>query len=142
MHVGIVSGYFNPLHKGHIEYINNAKTHCDYLVAIVNNDDQVMVKQSKPFLDENHRKIIVENLKSIDEVFISIDNDLSISKTLKNIRLNFKEDICTFYNSGDRNFENWNNKELKISKQYNINLVCLNQPKICSSSDILKYGIS
>ena len=39
--IGIVSGYFNPIHRGHIEYINAAKQDCDYLVVIVNNDYQV-----------------------------------------------------------------------------------------------------
>lgn len=142
MHVGIVSGYFNPLHKGHLEYINGAKAHCDYLVAIINNDKQVIIKKSKPFLDENHRKIIIENIKSIDEVFISVDKDLSVAESIKLIKNKYNNYECTFFNSGDRDFSNWNNKELEISKFYNINLVCLNQPKISSSSSILKNGIS
>ena len=142
MHVGIVSGYFNPIHKGHLEYINSAKKLCDHLIAIVNNDIQVELKGTKKFLDVIHRKIIIENIKSIDEVFVSIDNDLGVSESLKNIRQKYKNNKCTFYNSGDRNFENWNNKEVQVSSMYDINLVCLNQPKISSSSDILKYGIS
>ena len=36
----IVSGYFNPLHKGHIEYFHNAKQYAEYLIVIVNNDYQ------------------------------------------------------------------------------------------------------
>jgi cytidyltransferase-like protein len=49
--IGIVSGYFNPIHQGHIEYINAAKDECDYLVVIVNNDDQVKLKGSAVFMN-------------------------------------------------------------------------------------------
>ena len=50
-HIGIISGYFNPLHIGHIEYANSAKEKCDYLICIVNNDHQVQLKQSAKFMD-------------------------------------------------------------------------------------------
>ena len=60
-HIGIVSGYFNPIHRGHLEYINAAKKECDFLVVIVNNDLQVKLKKSKVFMDENHRFEIVSN---------------------------------------------------------------------------------
>ena len=64
--IGIVSGYFNPIHYGHIEYINSAKENCDWLVAIVNSDYQRTLKGSKEFMDEIHRINIVKNLKSVD----------------------------------------------------------------------------
>ena len=70
--IGIVSGYFNPLHRGHLEYINNARSKVDHLIAIVNNDSQVKLKQSKFFLDQDHRKLIIENLKAINYALISI----------------------------------------------------------------------
>ena len=53
----IVSGYFNPIHKGHLEYFNNAKAIADQLFEIVNNYDQRAFKGSKEFLDENERMI-------------------------------------------------------------------------------------
>ena len=49
----IVSGYFNPIHKGHLEYFQNAKTHADYLFVIVNSDYQRESKGSKPFQEED-----------------------------------------------------------------------------------------
>ena len=55
----IVSGYFNPIHKGHLEYFNNAKAMADKLFVIVNNDHQRELKGSKEFQDENERMIIV-----------------------------------------------------------------------------------
>ena len=54
----IVSGYFNPLHKGHIEYFHSAKKYADKLIVIVNNDFQRKLKGSKSFMYENERLLI------------------------------------------------------------------------------------
>lgn len=55
----IVSGYFNPIHKGHIEYFNNAKANGDYLIVIVNSDYQRALKGSKEFQNEDERVFII-----------------------------------------------------------------------------------
>ena len=81
----IVSGYFNPLHKGHIEYFHNAKKHGEKLFVILNNDNQRLLKGSKKFMDQEERMIILKELKVIDEVFLSIDTDKSVSKTIEKI---------------------------------------------------------
>ena len=73
----IVSGYFNPIHKGHIEYFQKAKNMADMLFVIVNSDYQREIKASKPFQDESERLIIVGNIKAVDEVFLSIDKNRS-----------------------------------------------------------------
>ena len=65
----IVSGYFNPIHKGHIEYFNNAKANGDKLIVIVNSDHQRSLKGSKEFQNEDERVFIVSNIKSVDMVF-------------------------------------------------------------------------
>ena len=62
----IVSGYFNPIHKGHIEYFNNAKALADELFVIVNNDQQRALKGSKEFQQEQERVFIISNIKSED----------------------------------------------------------------------------
>ena len=67
----IVSGYFNPLHKGHLEYLNQAKAIADKLIVIVNNDYQRELKGSKEFQDEEERVIIISNLKAVDEVVLN-----------------------------------------------------------------------
>jgi len=59
----IVSGYFNPIHKGHLEYFNNAKAMADELFVIVNNDHQRVLKGSREFQGEEERMIIVSNIK-------------------------------------------------------------------------------
>ena len=68
----IVSGYFNPLHKGHIELFHNAKKKGNALFIIVNNDYQRGLKGSKEFMSENERVLIISELKIVDKVFLSI----------------------------------------------------------------------
>ena len=135
---GIVSGYFNPVHKGHIEYINAAKEDCDYLIAIINNDFQVDLKKSKKFIDQNHRKFIIENLKCVDEAIISIDDDITQCKTLEMLRIKYKNDIIVFYNSGDRKQGNLVSAESEVCKKLKIIEKIIDLPKIFSSSELLK----
>lgn len=96
MVVVATSGYFNPLHKGHIEYLEKAKSLGDYLIVIVNNDHQRELKGSKPFMDEDERLKIVSSLRCVDQVVLSIDMDSTVCKTLETIN----PDI--FAKGGDR----------------------------------------
>ena len=85
----IVSGYFNPIHKGHLEYINNAKAQADVLIVIVNSDHQRALKGSKEFQKEDERLVIVQNIKAIDHAVISIDVDRTVCATIKSIHETF-----------------------------------------------------
>lgn len=91
-----VSGYFNPLHVGHLEMIEKAKQLGDKLVVIVNNDYQVKLKGSVPFMSLADRVKIIGALRAVDEVFISIDRDKTVCRSLAKL----KPDI--FANGGDR----------------------------------------
>lgn len=91
-----VSGYFNPLHVGHLEMIQKAKKLGDKLVAIVNSDIQVGLKGSVPFMSEKDRLEIIGALRDVDEVFLSIDKDKTVCRSIAKI----KPDI--FANGGDR----------------------------------------
>ena len=71
MTVVAVSGYFDPLHVGHLEYLEMAKQLGDKLIVIVNNDKQALLKKGKSFMNENDRAEIVSALKCVDEVFLS-----------------------------------------------------------------------
>lgn len=138
MRVGIVSGYFNPLHYGHIKYINGAKEQSDILVCIVNSDYQVTLKGAKPFMDEQHRAKILGNLKSVDEVFVSIDTDKAQCESLKYLRGKYPNDDLTFFNSGDRKGSNLDVHESDTCREIGIELRVLDLPKLYSSSDLLK----
>ncbi|MDA9356727.1 adenylyltransferase/cytidyltransferase family protein [Flavobacteriaceae bacterium] len=91
-----VSGYFDPIHIGHLDYLEMSKKLGDKLVVIVNNNNQCILKKGKPFMDENDRVRIVAALGIVDEVFLSIDCDKTVCKSLEAI----KPDI--FANGGDR----------------------------------------
>ena len=133
----IVSGYFNPLHKGHIEYFLNAKKHGDKLFVIVNSDYQRKVKGSKEFMNEDERVFIINQLKIVDKSFISIDRDRSVCETIKLIHNEYslKYDLC-FANGGDQT--NDSIPEKTICKKLNISLIDKLGSKIQSSSWLLK----
>lgn len=100
----IVSGYFNPIHKGHIEYFQKAKNLADILFVIVNSDYQRSLKGSKPFQNEAERLIIVNNIKAVDKVFLSIDKNRTVCSTIEKIFDEFGSEfkLC-FANGGDQN---------------------------------------
>ena len=133
----IVSGYFNPIHKGHLEYFNNAKAIADQLFVIVNNDHQRELKGSKEFQDENERMIIVSNIKAVDKAILSIDTDRTVRETIKMIAEQFGEDFdLGFANGGDQNNEIC--PERSICEQMNVALIDGLGDKIQSSSWLLK----
>lgn len=137
--VGIVSGYFNPLHRGHLEYINSAKERCDYLICIVNNDDQVKIKAGySPFMDEQHRLFIMSNIKAINKALVCIDRDSSVANTLRDIADSIPDKSCElfFFNSGDRSYDNENEQEINACKEKSITSIFINLPKVYSSSQL------
>ena len=133
----IVSGYFNPIHKGHLEYFNNAKAMSDKLFVIVNNDHQRELKGSKEFQDENERMIIVSNIKSVDKAILSIDTDRTVCTTIKMIAEQFGSEFeLGFANGGDQN--NDTIPERSVCEEMNVALIDGLGDKIQSSSWLLK----
>ena len=133
----IVSGYFNPVHKGHIEYFQNAKTNGDKLFVIVNSDLQRALKGSKEFQDENERLYIVENLRLVDKCFLSIDKDRTVIESIKMIFNQFGNEYqLAFANGGDQN--NDTIPERHICEELGIQLIDGLGVKIQSSSWLLK----
>ena len=133
----IVSGYFNPIHKGHLEYFNNAKAIADQLFVIVNNDHQRELKGSREFQDEKERMIIVSNIKAVDKAILSIDTDRTVRETIKVIAQQFGSDFdLAFANGGDQN--NDTIPERAVCEQMNVALIDGLGDKIQSSSWLLK----
>jgi D-beta-D-heptose 7-phosphate kinase/D-beta-D-heptose 1-phosphate adenosyltransferase len=133
----IVSGYFNPIHKGHLEYFNNAKAMADLLFVIVNNDHQRELKGSKEFQDEKERMIIVSNIKAVDKAILSIDTDRTVCATIKMIAEQFGEEFeLGFANGGDQN--NDTIPERAVCEEMNVALIDGLGDKIQSSSWLLK----
>ena len=134
----IVSGYFNPIHEGHLEYLNRSKALGDFLYVIINNDLQRELKGSTPFLTEQQRRTILKNIKAVDDVIISIDKNKFVDKT---IELIYKEeahkyDKIIFTNGGDQTEETIGEKS--ICERLGIEMVFGLGDKIQSSSWLLK----
>ena len=98
----IVSGYFNPLHGGHLDMIEAARELGDYLIVVVNNDKAQLIKKGKIILDEQNRMRLMAGLRVVDEVFLSVDEDLGQSETLPLLRQRYPDDELIFANGGDR----------------------------------------
>lgn len=123
-----ISGYFDPIHVGHLEYIELSKKLGDYLIVIVNNNHQCVLKKGKPFMDEKDRIKIIEAIEWVDEVFLSIDMDKTVCKSLEAIKPNI------FTNGGDRTNEEI--PESIVCKKYGIEILDGLGKKIRSSSDL------
>ena len=133
----IVSGYFNPLHIGHIEYFKKSKHLGDKLFVIVNNDIQRQLKGSKGFMLQDERVSIIKELKIINEVFLSIDKDSTVSMTIRKIHNKHNRNYDLYFaNGGDQT----NNKipEIQICNELGIDLLDGLGNKIQSSSWLLK----
>jgi len=134
----IVSGYFNPIHEGHLEYLNRSKALGDSLYVIINNDLQRELKGSKPFLSENQRRTILKNIKAVDDVIIAIDENKFVDKTLELIYKEeaHKYDRILFTNGGDQTAETIG--ERGVCERLGIEMVFGLGDKIQSSSWLLK----
>lgn len=133
----ITSGFFNPVHVGHVNLFREAKKLGDYLVVIVNNDEQVKVKGSVPFMSQEERMQIIHDIKHVDEVFLSIDKDGYIPESLKAVVAEHRGKFI-FAKGGDRNFDNLPASEKSVCKDFNIQVVNgVGGGKIQSSSWLL-----
>ena len=127
-----VSGYFDPIHVGHLEYLQLASKLGDRLIVIVNNNHQAKLKKGEFFMHEKDRIQIVAALRCVDEVFLSIDTDSSVCKSLEAVKPNI------FANGGDRSLDEI--PETAVMKKYDIKLVDGLGNKIRSSSDLTGIG--
>ena len=133
----IVSGYFNPLHKGHLELFEKAKEIGDLLIVIVNNDKQRELKGSKFFQDQDERIKIIRALSIVDMAWISVDEDSTQNATLKLMVDKFYGSMkLAFANGGDQN--NDTIPEAEICKLFDIELIDGLGDKIQSSSWLLE----
>ena len=134
--VVVVSGYFDPIHVGHLEMLKLAKQLGDELVVIVNNDKQAKLKKGKPFMSQEDRLKIVKAIRYVDSAFISIDEDKTVCGSLQKVRRNYKKYDIIFANGGDTHIGDI--PESKVCKKANIKMIDGLGDKIRSSSKIIK----
>jgi len=142
----VSSGYFAPLHVGHLEYFYRAKQmlpiddykSCHKHIVIVNNDEQCKIKNAV-FMTQEDRLAIIQNLKTVDEAILSIDKDSTVCETLKAIRSLFIYEDITFVKSGDRFAHEI--PEAEVCRYYNIKIVDGLGEKIRNSSEYRSKSI-
>ena len=101
----IVSGYFNPLHQGHLDMIEAARERSGYLIVIVNNDKQQLLKKGRVIQGEDVRARIVGALRAVDDVLIAVDDGPGIEHSLDAVRAAYPDTELEFCNGGDRSPE-------------------------------------
>lgn len=101
----IVSGYFNPLHQGHLDMIEAARERTGYLIVIVNNDKQQLLKKGRIIQGEDVRARIVRALRAVDDVLIAVDDGPGIEHSLDAVRAAYPDAELEFCNGGDRSPE-------------------------------------
>ena len=132
----VVSGYFDPIHVGHLEMMKLAKQLGDELIVIVNNDKQAKLKKKKSFMSEDDRLKIIKAIRYTDAAFISVDEDKTVCGSLEKIRRNYKDYNIIFANGGDRH--SGEIPESKVCKKCDIQMIDGLGDKIRSSSKIIK----
>jgi len=135
----ITSGFFNPPHIGHLNLLREAKKLGDFLIVIVNNDEQVKVKGSLPFMSEKERMEIIGDLRYVDSVFLSIDKDITVAKSIRSVVEQHKGKELLFAKGGDRNSGNIPKSEKIVCKKFNIKIINgVGGKKVQSSSWLLE----
>ena len=131
-----VSGGFDPLHIGHLDHIRKAKKLGDILVAIVNSDGQLIAKKGYCFLPLSQRLEIVKDIRYVDEVVVSMDEDGTCAETLQEI----KPDI--FAKGGDRTPDNMPESEIKVCGDIGCQIIYGVGDQLDSSQDIIRRVVT
>lgn len=140
MRIAITSGYFDPLHRGHLELLELSRAQGDVLWVIVNNDVQAALKKGKAFIDQDTRLAVTAALRLVDRAVLAIDSDGSVCATLDQLITEAKALGCeaVFCKGGDRN--SGNIPEMTVLKQHGAMLIEGLGAKIDSSSRIIAQG--
>lgn len=106
MKIVLVTGGFDPLHSGHIEYFKAAKQLGDKLVVGLNSDEWLSRKKGQPFMPIYERDKIISSLSMVDKVVHYPDADGSSKNAITGVRAMYPDATIVFANGGDRTKEN------------------------------------
>lgn len=106
MIVGLITGGMDPLHSGHVSYIQAGAKLCDILVVGLNSDDWLTRKKGKAFMPIEERLAVVSALKGVDHVITFDDSDNSARDAIRKVKTMFPNAVIKFMNGGDRTSAN------------------------------------
>lgn len=98
----IVSGYFSPLHEGHLDLLEEAKSRTGYLIVVVNNDRQQILKKGRLIQSEIARARIISALRIVDATYVAVEDGPGIDGSFDMIRKDYPDTELEFCNGGDR----------------------------------------
>ena len=104
--VVLVTGGFDPLHSGHIEYFKAAKALGNTLVVGVNSDSWLERKKGRAFMPSTERINIIQTLRMVDHCILFNDNDGSAIEAINNVKMMYPNSHIIFANGGDRTGKN------------------------------------
>lgn len=105
--ISIVSGGFDPIHSGHIEYLKAAKSLASMLVVGANSNQWLINKKGKFFLPIEERLSVISNLKPVDLALSFDDDERGTAKNLiLKVRQLYPDSLLIFCNGGDRTPDN------------------------------------
>jgi len=102
----VCTGGFDPIHSGHIAYLEEARKLGDHLIVGVNSDSWLVRKKGRAFMPVQERTAIVQGLKCVDRVMTWDDSDGSAIRLLEELKKNYPFAEIIFANGGDRTATN------------------------------------
>jgi len=135
--LGLVSLYANPIHRGHVEYLQKSKSMVDKLIVIVNNDHQALLKKGWSFMNEDERMLIIKEFRCVDEVFLAIDTDSTVIESIKYLA-SLDHKPTYFLKGGDRILALGNIPEAAICEELGIKIIDGVGDKIQSSTNLIE----
>lgn len=126
---GYTQGVYDMFHIGHLNIINHAKAHCEYLIVAVNSDELVLsYKHKKPVIPEEQRRYIVENIKAVDEAVIAP----TLDKVVQLKKYGFD---AVFIGDDWKGNERWLETE-RLLKEFDVDVVYLPHTDGISSTEL------
>jgi glycerol-3-phosphate cytidylyltransferase/D-beta-D-heptose 7-phosphate kinase/D-beta-D-heptose 1-phosphate adenosyltransferase len=120
----VVSGYFNPLHPGHLDLFDAARARTGYLIVIVNNDVQQVLKKGKVIQPEADRVRVVRSLRMVDDTLLAVEEGPGLDRSFDLLRAAYPDTELEFCNGGDRKDENsLPTEEAEAARRNDIRLV-------------------
>ncbi|MBO0847138.1 MAG: adenylyltransferase/cytidyltransferase family protein [Nocardioides sp.] len=120
----VVSGYFNPLHVGHLDLFEAARARTGYLIVIVNNDAQQVLKKGKVIQSEEDRMRIVRSLRAVDAAYLAVEEGPGMDGSFDVVRADFPDTELEFCNGGDRkDLDTLPAEEVEAARRNDIRLI-------------------